>query len=235
MSHEGCPAIEKCRRDGCSECCCCGAPIVEETMSKRENLGHMMEGFVATLDQEQLNAIMHSGILKIEQVMTFIEISKYALEGKEAEEATRSGKKPPEPEPETSPNELEEQIRYLKAEVAEQEQRLKDIKDIAQRAICLGFLHGEEWNRVFTLSGGKPHKPIKLQAGHFYLSMDGQRWCCFVADESLPEHRQAECICVTTQQVEYFYIDGRYAKNGCRPETLVSEAPEERDMKGSPQ
>lgn len=69
----------------------------------RTPLEHMMEGFMGTLDQEQFNAIMNSGVFKPEQIMGLMEIFKYILERKEAEEAARSGKKPPE-QPETPPS-----------------------------------------------------------------------------------------------------------------------------------
>jgi hypothetical protein len=60
----------------------------------RTPLEHMMEGFMGTLDQEQFNAIMNSGVFKPEQIMGLMEIFKYILERKAAEEAANAGKKP---------------------------------------------------------------------------------------------------------------------------------------------
>lgn len=71
---------------------------------------------------------------------------------------------------------------------------------------------------------------VRMFAGRFYRSKDGDIWCCFKVDPTRPEHCQASCIRVDDARVETFYADGRYDDAGQREHTLVMQ--EERVIGG---
>lgn len=64
---------------------------------------------------------------------------------------------------------------------------------------------------------------IALTPGHFYLSKDNETWCCYRINKKKPAHAQADCIRVSDSRIEYFYLDGRYDKDGEREHCLISE------------
>lgn len=68
---------------------------------------------------------------------------------------------------------------------------------------------------------------MRLAAGSFYRSRDGEVWCCWrVRPNAFAEaHASADCIRVSDGRVEYFYLDGRYDSGGKREHTLVEEVP----------
>lgn len=61
---------------------------------------------------------------------------------------------------------------------------------------------------------------MKLEAGKFYISVDGFVWCCYKIDMKKEEHAQADCIRLYDNRIEYFYLDGRYDSAGNREHTL---------------
>ncbi len=70
---------------------------------------------------------------------------------------------------------------------------------------------------------GDPPK-LKLQPGKFYKARNGDVWCCYRIN-SHPVHNGAvaNCVCVETSIVEYFFGDGRYDISGKREQTLIEE------------
>ena len=64
---------------------------------------------------------------------------------------------------------------------------------------------------------------IQLQPGRFYKARDGEIWCCFKVNLREPVHAQARCVQVSSDRVEYFFLDGRYDNAGAREHTLISE------------
>jgi hypothetical protein len=64
---------------------------------------------------------------------------------------------------------------------------------------------------------------MKLKPGKFYVSRDGETWCCFRVNGERREHAEADCIRVSDCRVEYFYADGRYDEAGKREHTLTGE------------
>jgi hypothetical protein len=70
---------------------------------------------------------------------------------------------------------------------------------------------------------GRAVSPLRLEPGHFYLSREGQVWCCYRVDPSAPEHCQAYCVRASGDQCEYFFLDGRYDLGGSREHCLVCE------------
>lgn len=63
------------------------------TPGQRTPLEHMLEGFMQTLDQEQMAAIQ--SIFKPEQILGLMEMFRYVMERREAEERARTGAPPP--------------------------------------------------------------------------------------------------------------------------------------------
>lgn len=66
---------------------------------------------------------------------------------------------------------------------------------------------------------------MKLEAGKFYIDMDGFVWCCFEIDAGQGAHAQANCIRLRGKRIEYFFLDGRYEKTGESSNTLMREVP----------
>ena len=67
---------------------------------------------------------------------------------------------------------------------------------------------------------------MKLEPGKFYVAKNGNVWCCykvFPRVKSLKKHCQAYCVEIETNRTEYFYLDGRYDKEGEREHCLVDE------------
>lgn len=62
-----------------------------------------------------------------------------------------------------------------------------------------------------------------LLPGHFYRSYEGNLWCCFKIAGGADQHAQAYCVEVNSHRVEYFYLDGRYDKDGKRSECLIED------------
>lgn len=63
---------------------------------------------------------------------------------------------------------------------------------------------------------------MKLKPGKFYVARNGEIWCCFDVPNR-EEHAAAYCVQVSTRRIEYFFLDGRYDREGQREHTLVRE------------
>lgn len=79
---------------------------------------------------------------------------------------------------------------------------------------------------------------LKLKPGRFYRSKAGGVWCCYQVKLDAALQCQARCIQLNTaDRVEYFYLDGRYDRDGQREHCLVEDvtetfdAPQEKNMK----
>ena len=63
-----------------------------------------------------------------------------------------------------------------------------------------------------------------MEPGGFYLDREGSKWCCYKVNIKYEPHCQALAIRVDDSRIEYFYIDGRYDKNGESELSLISKA-----------
>lgn len=74
-----------------------GAAAMQTVPGARTPIEAMLEGFIKTLDGEQFNALLASGVLRPEQVAGLVEMVKFIMEREEAEKAAAAnGGKPPQ-------------------------------------------------------------------------------------------------------------------------------------------
>ena len=66
-----------------------------------------------------------------------------------------------------------------------------------------------------------------LTPGKFYKAKDGSVWCCFRVWSTDSEYAQADCVQIRTSQIECFFLDGRYDREGLHKLNLIQEVPYE--------
>lgn len=80
--------------------------------------------------------------------------------------------------------------------------------------------------REKAVNKGRPEQGLSLRAGGYYRARNGEVWCCYKVRKGpgVEEHAAADCIRVSDGRTEYFFLDGRYDRNGEREHTLIAEA-----------